>query len=76
MAPIDDTFRALEPTRIPISSPFITSSGPMFIFMPLISVPGIPAIGLAEGLAEGIGIFISGDACGLGEAAGIGMLGM
>jgi len=36
-------------------------------------MPGIWAIGLADGLAEGIGIFIGicGDAVGVGDAVGI-----
>jgi len=47
--------------------------------MPGIPIPGICPMGLAEGLADGIGIFIPGifiwgDACGLGEAEGMGML--
>ncbi len=59
IAPIDITFVSLEPTRMPISFAVITISGPMFIFIPPMSIPGICLIGLAEGLAEGIGIFIS-----------------
>src|SRR5690349_5643292 len=78
IAPIDIMLCSLEPTRIPISSSLMTSNGPMSIFMPPISIPGIfiPGIcptGLAEGLAEGIGMFIcSGEA--EGDAEGIGML--
>jgi hypothetical protein len=70
IAPIDMTLVSLEPTRMPMSLPFITSSGPMFMFIPPMSVPGIRPIGLADGLAEGIGIFIfiSGEADGPGEA--------
>src|SRR6266705_2066149 len=74
IAPIDMMFVSLDPTRRPISFPFITINGPLFIFIPLVSMPGICPIGLAEGLAEGMGIFISifwGDAP--GDALGIGM---
>src|SRR5713101_8136899 len=80
IAPIDMMFFSLEPTRIPISSPDITSNGPMFIGpipgMP--SMPFIPLIAPGDGLAAGIGMFIfcSGEACGFGEAAGICMPGM
>jgi hypothetical protein len=66
IAPIDIVFFSLEPTRILISSPFITSSGPRFMFIPLMFMPGIWPIGLAIGLAEGIGMFI----CGVGEGDG------
>lgn len=69
IAPIDIVFLSLEPTRIPMSSPFITTSGPMFIFMPAMFMPGIAPIGLAEGLAPGIGIFIPGIFI-CGDAAG------
>ena len=41
------------------------------------SIPDICDIGLADGLADGIGIFIcSGDALGVGDAAGICIPGM
>src|SRR6266852_2894354 len=80
IAPIDMMFFSLEPTRIPISSPDITSNGPMFIEpipgMP--SMPFIPLIAPGEGLAPGIGmlIFCSGEPCGFGEADGICMPGI
>src|SRR6266550_462763 len=60
MAPIDMTLVSLEPTRIPISLFIITISGPMFMFIPLMFMPGICPMGLADGLAPGIGIFIPG----------------
>ena len=41
IAPIDMTFVSLEPTRMPMSFPNITINGPMFIFGPAISIPGI-----------------------------------
>lgn len=54
----------------------ITINGPIFI--PPMSMPGICAIGLGEGLADGIGIFICicGDEAGVGDAAGICIPGM
>jgi len=63
---------------MPTSFPFISISGPRFIFIPPISIPGIGAIGLAEGLAEGIGMFICvcGEARGVGEADGLCIPGM
>jgi hypothetical protein len=73
IAPIEITFVSLEPTRIPMSSPFMTTSGP--ISMPgIVCVPSIWPIVPGEGLAMGIGIFVfcSGD----GEAAGIGIPGV
>jgi len=76
IAPIDMMFVSLEPTRIPISLPDITISGPMFIspVPDLRSMPFISPIALGEGLAAGIGIFISifpGKAAGEGAAIGI-----
>jgi len=50
----------------------------MSVFIPGMFIPGICPIGLAEGLAEGIGIFIPGMfiCCGeaLGDGEGMGML--
>jgi len=91
IAPIDIVFFSLEPTRMPMSLPFITTSGPMFtspMFMPDIwsGVGDAVAAGIgmficsgdAFGDAAGIGMFICvcGDAAGVGEAAGICMPGM
>src|SRR5437868_1675552 len=56
--PIDIRFVWLAPTRILISRSVITNSGPIFI--PPMPMPGICAIGLAEGLAPDIGMFIPG----------------
>ena len=57
---IEMTFDSLAPTRMPMSSPFITSNGPIFI-EPMF-IPGIWSIGVdegpGEGLADGIGIFM------------------
>src|SRR5690242_17065795 len=73
IAPIDIAFFSLEPIRMPMSSPFITSSGPISTFVPPMFMPGIWPIGLGDGLAEGVGIFISGIfICGCGEAVGDG----
>src|SRR5262245_2772350 len=73
MALIDIRFLSFPPTRMPMSSPFITSNVPMSIFMPPMFMPGIWPMGLAPGLADGIGIFIfPGD----GEAAGMFIPGM
>ena len=73
IAPIDMMLESLDPTRMPMSFPLITTNGPMFIFVPPISIPGMGAIGLADGLAEGIGMFICvwGEAKGVGEADGL-----
>jgi hypothetical protein len=73
IAPIDIVFVSLEPTRIPMSSPFMTISGPISM-APIVCVPSIWPIAFGEGLAPGIGIFIfeSGE----GEAAGIGIPGV
>ena len=80
IARIDIMLVSLDPTRTPMSFPFMTINGPMFIFIPLMFMPGICPMGLAEGLAPGIGIFIPGificgDAAdrapGEGEACGI-----
>src|SRR5205814_7830694 len=80
IAPIDIKFVSLDPTRMLMSLPFITNSGPIFIEpMPgMPSMPFIPPIAPGEGLAMGIGIFIfcSGEACGFGEATGICMPGI
>src|ERR1041384_5088745 len=48
------------PIRTPIPASDITSSGPMFMFIPPMFIPGICLLGLADGLAEGIGMFIPG----------------
>src|SRR5437588_811148 len=64
IAPIDMMLVALDPTRMPISFPDMTISGPIFIEL----IPGIPSmlfippIAPGEGLAVGIGmsIFIPG----------------
>ena len=75
IAPMDMMLVSLDPTRMPVSFPFMTISGPMFIepIPEMLSMPFIPSISLGEGLAIGIGIFIfcSGEACGFGEAVGI-----
>jgi len=76
IAPIDMMFVSLEPTRIPISFPLTTNSGPMFVFVPPIFIPGICAIGLADGLTDGIGIFISFCGDGAGVTEGICIPGM
>src|ERR1044071_2317655 len=73
--PIGIAFFSLDPTRMPMSSPFITISGSIFPDMSGF-IPGICPIGLAEGLADGIGMFIPGIwPIGLAEglADGIGM---
>src|ERR1700675_3191139 len=71
---------SLDPTRMPMSFPIITISGPIFIepIPGMFSMPFIPPLSPGEGLAVGIGIFIfcSGEACGLGEADGICMPGI
>jgi len=70
---IDVMFVSLAPTRTPISLPFITSNGPIFI-APMF-IPAIGSIerdeGLAEGLAAGIGMFIRLCGDGEGEADGL-----
>src|SRR6266404_5677862 len=82
IAPIHIMLVPLEPTRMPMSLPDITINGPMFIEpMPDVpSMPGIAPIGLADGLDDGIGmfmsIFCSGEACGFGDADGICMPGI
>ena len=58
MAPIDMMLVSLDPTRMPISFPLMTISGPIFIFM-FIPRVSMPVIGLADGLAVGIGMFMS-----------------
>lgn len=68
-APIDITFLSREPTRTPMSVSVITINVPMFIDP--VCIPGIWPIGLAEGPADGIGIFICVDGDCEGEAAGI-----
>ena len=72
IALIEITFVWLAPTRIPISSPFIINSAPIFIVgVPPIVIAGIWDMGLGDGLAEGIGMFIPGRfICGRGEAPG------
>ena len=85
IAPIDITLWSLEPTRMPMSSFFITTSGPMFIDpMPfVVSMPGMFSMEPGEGLGDGIGMFIpgmflgiSGEADGVGEAFGFCMPGI
>ena len=43
-----------------MSLPVITIKGPMSMFIAPDSIPGICPIGLADGLADGIGMFIPG----------------
>src|SRR6267154_5741834 len=81
IAPIDRRFLSLAPTRILISLSVITNSGPIFIepIPCLFSVPGMFPIAPGEGLAPGVGMFISifcGEAFGFGEADGICMPGI
>jgi len=82
IAPIDMIFVSLEPTRIPMSLPLITISGPMLMgpIRPMSSIPFIPLIAPGEGLAPGTGMFISsfgcGEACEFGDADGICIPGM
>src|SRR5512138_1651524 len=73
IAPVEIRFVSLEPTRIPMSSPSITTSGPISI-EPMSCMPSIWLMEPEEGLALGIGIFMfeSGE----GEAAGIGIPGV
>ena len=61
IAPIDTMLVLLDPTLMPISLPFITINGPMFIepMADVPSMPGIWPIGLADGRAFGIGMFMS-----------------
>src|SRR5258706_448512 len=60
IAPMDMRLVSLDPTRMPMSFPFITINGPIFIFIPPVSMPGVWPMGLADGLAPGIGMFILG----------------
>jgi hypothetical protein len=75
IAPIDIMLVSLDPTRMPMSFPFMTISDPIFIepIPDMLSMCFIPPISTGEGLAMGIGMFIfcSGEACGFGEAVGI-----
>ncbi len=73
IAPIEIRFVSLEPTRIPMSSPFMTTSGPKSI-APIVCIRSIWPIAFGDGLAPGIGMFIS--CAGDGEAAGIGIPGV
>ncbi len=57
VAAIDIKFFLLDPMRMPMSFPDMTSSGPIFIEP--ICMPGISDIGLPEGLGKGMGMFIS-----------------
>ena len=66
IAPMDIVLVSLDPTRMAISFPFITINGPIFMFIPPMSMPGIWPMGLADGLADGIGMFM----CGCGDAEG------
>ena len=63
-----------------MSLPDITSSSPVFgaPIPGMLSIPFIPPIWPGEGLAIGIGMFIfsPGEACGVGEVAGICMPGI
>src|SRR6266480_4501293 len=77
IAPIAIMFFSLDPTRMPISSPDITSNGPIFIelipgMLPMPFIPAAPG----EGLAAGIGMFICVCGAAEGEACGICMPGM
>src|SRR5437899_11940060 len=82
IAPIDMIFVSLEPTRIPMSLPLITISGPMLMgpIRPMSSISFIPLIAPGEGLAPGTATFISslggGDACEVGDADGMCIQGM
>jgi hypothetical protein len=49
------TFDLLAPSRTPMPASDITN-GPVSVFAPRISIPGISPMGLAEGLADGIGM--------------------
>jgi len=73
IASIDIKFFSLEPIRMPISSPFITS-GPLFM-LPPICVPGI-WFGPGDAAGTGMFIFICGEGDALGDASGICMPGM
>ena len=70
IAPIGIRFVSLNPTRMLMSLPFMTISGPMFI-EPIPGMPFIPPMAPGEGLAPGIGIFIPGIFIGgCGDAPG------
>ena len=76
IAPMGIKLVSLEPTRMLMSLPVITISGPIFIepIPCMFFIPGIFPIAPGDGFAPGIGMFISifcGDAP--GEAPGIGM---
>src|SRR5689334_18162843 len=73
IAPIEIRFVSLDPTRIPMSSPLITTSGPMSIAC-VMCIPSIWPIAFGDGVATGIGMLISG--VGDGEAAGIAIPGV
>jgi hypothetical protein len=87
MAPIDIEFFSLEPMRIPMSSPSITMSGPMSIFLSPMFIPGIgdgdeagiciPGISICFGVGDGAdaGICIPGmSICfGVGDGADAGI---
>jgi len=75
MRPISITFDSLAPNRTAIRDSDITINGAMFMSRGS-PPPRIGPIGLAVGLAAGIGIFISSiwdEGLGDGLAAGIGM---
>jgi hypothetical protein len=59
---IDKMFDLLSPTRMPMPFPFMTRSGPMFMIVPPMPMPGIDPVGAGEGLAaapgDGIGMFM------------------
>jgi hypothetical protein len=86
IAPIDVTLVPLEPTRIAMSLPDITSRGPISIAPPFdmsmpgivagIFMPGVWVCGDSLGVAEGMGIFMSifsGDAGGFGDGELVGI---
>src|ERR1044072_2719061 len=70
VAPIEMTFVSLEPTRMPISSSFITMSDPTSKPLP---APCICSVPLDEGLTIGWGVFICSED---GEADGISISGL
>src|SRR5882724_1848581 len=77
ICPQSKRLTSLSPTRTAISFPEITSSGLVFIeFIP--GMTFIPLMSPGEGLADGIGMFMSfgGDGAGVTEGAGICLPGM
>ena len=65
---------SLAPTRIPISLPFINSSGPWAIesLLDVFPIPFIAPMSFGVGLVSGIGMIMSclGDDCGVGDGVG------